>query len=70
MPRARTRRCTGCGKRYRYASLKDHPWHPFCSERCQTIDLGKWLSSDYAIVEDLTREHDLKLGGLDEQKEP
>jgi endogenous inhibitor of DNA gyrase (YacG/DUF329 family) len=22
---------------------------PFCSERCRTIDLGKWASGDYKI---------------------
>ena len=22
---------------------------PFCSERCQLIDLGRWLSEDYRI---------------------
>jgi uncharacterized protein len=22
---------------------------PFCSERCRTIDLGKWASGDYVI---------------------
>jgi endogenous inhibitor of DNA gyrase (YacG/DUF329 family) len=24
---------------------------PFCSFRCQTIDLGKWLSEEYRIAE-------------------
>jgi len=23
---------------------------PFCSERCRTIDLGKWASGEYRIV--------------------
>lgn len=25
------------------------PTFPFCSERCRTIDLGKWASEDYRI---------------------
>ena len=25
---------------------------PFCSERCQTIDLGKWLDGKYVIEGD------------------
>lgn len=25
------------------------PDFPFCSERCRTIDLGKWASGDYVI---------------------
>jgi endogenous inhibitor of DNA gyrase (YacG/DUF329 family) len=24
---------------------------PFCSERCQWVDLGRWLAEDYAIPE-------------------
>ena len=24
-------------------------FYPFCSERCRTIDLGKWASGDYVI---------------------
>jgi len=28
----------------------DHPEVPFCSERCRTIDLGKWASGDYKIA--------------------
>ena len=23
---------------------------PFCSGRCKTIDLGKWLSADYCVT--------------------
>jgi endogenous inhibitor of DNA gyrase (YacG/DUF329 family) len=26
------------------------PGQRFCSERCQTVDLGRWLSGDYAIA--------------------
>ena len=22
---------------------------PFCSERCRLVDLGRWLSGDYAV---------------------
>ena len=25
------------------------PEFPFCSERCRTIDLGKWARGDYVI---------------------
>ncbi|HHY85061.1 MAG TPA: DNA gyrase inhibitor YacG [Verrucomicrobia bacterium] len=30
---------------------------PFCSKRCRLIDLGKWLSEEYAISESLHPEH-------------
>lgn len=27
-------------------------YRPFCSRRCADIDLGKWISGDYAIATD------------------
>jgi uncharacterized protein len=38
-------RCPTCRK----LVLKDEPEFPFCSERCRTIDLGKWASGGYVI---------------------
>lgn len=29
---------------------------PFCSERCRTIDLGRWLSEGYAVPDETPRE--------------
>jgi len=26
-------------------------YYPFCSERCQLIDLGKWLDEEYRVTE-------------------
>ncbi|MGH9839987.1 MAG: DNA gyrase inhibitor YacG [Blastocatellia bacterium] len=40
------RRCPLCR---REASWDDNPWKPFCSERCQMIDLGRWSSEDYRV---------------------
>jgi hypothetical protein len=34
------------------ASVKarqDNPAFPFCTARCKTIDLGKWLNEEYRI---------------------
>jgi endogenous inhibitor of DNA gyrase (YacG/DUF329 family) len=32
---------------------RQHPldprWQPFCSERCQLADLGRWLQGDYKV---------------------
>ena len=36
-------RCPNCGKR----AVRD--FRPFCSKRCANLDLGRWLSGDYAI---------------------
>jgi endogenous inhibitor of DNA gyrase (YacG/DUF329 family) len=40
------RRCPLCR---RETSWDDNPWKPFCSERCQTIDLGNWASEGYRV---------------------
>jgi uncharacterized protein len=47
MPRKRSVkvRCPICKKAVK-PSASDFP---FCSERCRTIDLGKWASGDYVI---------------------
>jgi endogenous inhibitor of DNA gyrase (YacG/DUF329 family) len=33
---------------------KGSPDSPFCSERCRTIDLGKWASGAYVISSPVT----------------
>jgi uncharacterized protein len=40
------RRCPLCR---RETSWENNPWRPFCSERCQLIDLGKWASEEYRV---------------------
>jgi endogenous inhibitor of DNA gyrase (YacG/DUF329 family) len=47
---AASRKCPGCGRAFKPAA--DSPWRPFCSERCQLIDLGGWLSERHAIPGD------------------
>ncbi len=37
------RRCPVCNK----PAAEAH--HPFCSDRCRQVDLGRWLAGDYAI---------------------
>jgi len=29
----------------------DTRWRPFCSQRCQMADLGRWLQGDYRVSE-------------------
>ena len=29
---------------------QEYPDYPFCSKRCRTIDLGRWLSEDYKVA--------------------
>jgi len=45
MKKARSLRCPICRK----IVLRTEPDFPFCSERCRTIDLGKWASGAYVI---------------------
>lgn len=52
MPRKRTLklRCPICKKAVKNANLG----FPFCSERCRTIDLGRWASGAYVISSPVT----------------
>ncbi len=43
-----TKNCPHCKKPASQATDNDN--RPFCSERCQLIDLGAWLDGDYAIA--------------------
>lgn len=43
--KARSLRCPICKK----IVLRTEAEFPFCSERCRTIDLGKWASGGYII---------------------
>ncbi len=42
-----TSRCPTCRGRVEVAAKPR--WFPFCSERCQLIDLGKWIDEDYRV---------------------
>ncbi len=39
--------CPTCGKKIEYSAQNKH--RPFCSDRCQLIDLGEWASESYKI---------------------
>ena len=40
-------RCSICGKEFDPAKSTARP---FCSERCRTIDLGRWLDEGYRLA--------------------
>ncbi len=46
--------CATCGTP---ADFFEKPLGPFCSVRCQMVDLGRWFSEDYRISEPLTADH-------------
>jgi len=58
----RKRKCPQCRKSFVSAGLADTPSFPFCTDKCKLLDLGTWLSDGYAVVEDLSRGHDLAAG--------
>jgi endogenous inhibitor of DNA gyrase (YacG/DUF329 family) len=39
-------KCPTCGKPVEW---RDNPWRPFCSERCQLIDFGRWADEEYRV---------------------
>ncbi|HID21465.1 MAG TPA: DNA gyrase inhibitor YacG [Planctomycetaceae bacterium] len=46
-----------CGKAAA-SDRAENPYAPFCSQRCRTIDLGRWLAERYRISSPLPRETD------------
>ncbi|MQB46397.1 DNA gyrase inhibitor YacG [Rhizobium sp. ICMP 5592] len=50
-PLRKTRPCVECGR----PSVREH--YPFCSDRCRSTDLSRWLNGSYAIpvTEDQTK---------------
>ena len=42
-PLRKTRACAECGR----PSVREH--YPFCSDRCRSLDLSRWLNGAYAI---------------------
>ena len=43
-------RCPTCGKRFLWDP--GSPFRPFCSERCQLIDLGEWMDEGHRIPDE------------------
>jgi len=39
-------KCPKCG---RDLEFRNNPYRPFCSERCQMVDLGRWMSEAYQV---------------------
>lgn len=44
-------KCRHCGKVFSYETIGEHPYMPFCSERCKLLDLGMWLDEKHRIDE-------------------
>ena len=57
--------CPTCGKQFQYQQASDAPSRPFCSHRCQMIDLGKWLDEEYRVSDPLDSNPDGIVGDGD-----
>ena len=42
----------------------DNAFFPFCSVRCKTIDLGKWLNEEYRVPVDASADEAEELASL------
>lgn len=67
MPRKRAVkvRCPICKK----AVNRADPEFPFCSQRCRTVDLGKWASGGYVISSPVTDSEELVQDGNPEDQD-
>jgi len=53
--------CPTCGRKVKWN--EQHPWRPFCSERCRLIDLGQWASEEHCIGGEPATDSDLNTPG-------
>ncbi|HVV16993.1 MAG TPA: DNA gyrase inhibitor YacG [Polyangia bacterium] len=56
------RKCPTCGRPFE-PSEATQPLRPFCSARCRSADLGKWLDGGYRIATPVTEDTELDDGG-------
>ena len=64
------RKCPTCSKDLPI-SEEARRWLPFCSERCRTADLGKWLDGGYRIGTPISQVGDEELDqGIDLDRDP
>ena len=51
-----TYQCPTCRKTVQVDMREDAPYRPFCTDRCQLIDLHRWFEGEYLISDPLTAE--------------
>lgn len=47
--------CPTCGKTIQVSRREDAPSRPFCSDRCQRVDLAKWFNEEYVISDPISQ---------------
>ncbi|MBO7708795.1 MAG: DNA gyrase inhibitor YacG [Thermoguttaceae bacterium] len=53
-------KCPICGREFEPKDAESSL--PFCSDRCKTIDLGRWLDEKYPFLSDKDEEDDQQIG--------
>ena len=53
-------KCPICGREFEPKDAESSL--PFCSDRCKTIDLGRWLDEKYPFLSDKDEEDDHQIG--------
>ena len=54
----RRNRCPECKREFTYDPANTPKWHPFCCERCQWVDLSRWLNGEFKVSREI-KEADL-----------
>jgi endogenous inhibitor of DNA gyrase (YacG/DUF329 family) len=49
-------RCPVCNT---LTTWQENRFRPFCSERCKLIDLGRWATEQYKVVEPIGQQSDV-----------
>ena len=58
-------KCPHCEKPFSYY---ESDYRPFCSERCRMVDLGHWLSEEYAVPSQKPIDPDELIEELDKER--
>ena len=58
MTENKTAICPNCRRSFRYDTADEPVWLPFCCERCQWIDLGRWMTGEYCVSKDILADDD------------
>jgi len=54
----KTATCPQCRRSFAYDPSDEPAWLPFCCERCQWIDLGRWMAGEYRVSRDILSDND------------
>jgi endogenous inhibitor of DNA gyrase (YacG/DUF329 family) len=59
-------KCGICGNSF---ALNESTFRPFCSQRCQQIDLGRWMNESYGLPWEDSSVPESDVGLVDDESE-